>query len=1282
MAQDPRELHAHGVHLAQQRRFEEALDLFRQAYALDADQPDLDRHIAQACNDAGRWSEAESAWKNMTERHPDSVDAFRQLGHAYKRGEKFEPAIDAYRKAIEKDAASPGLQVDLGIVLAQAKRHREAHAAFEKAIELQNDYYEAYLNLGMLLQEVGQKDEAVEKLNKAIELRPDDPNGYNNLGVALAEQGKLDEAIAVYEKLIEKSPDYILGWNNLGNALRTAGRVEEARRALLKAIELRPDYTEAYNNIGIIHTQLEEFTEALRAFDQALLLRPDYPEAHANRGLVYLLMGNFQQGWSDYEWRWQGTHGMKRRAYPGKLWDGSPLAGKRLLLYYEQGLGDTFHFIRYAKELKARGATIVFECQPNMRQILDRTPGIDEFVIRGEKPPVCDFYAPLLSLPGLCQTNLDNLPHRVPYVFADPALIWEWKQRLASIPGFRIGIVWRGNPQHKGDRNRSIPLRCFEVLARIPGVTLITLQKNFGLDELEHTDGQFKVLKFDGIAEDCDGWQRTAAIMSNLDLLITADTSVAHLAAAMGLPVWVALQMSPDWRWLLKREDTPWYPTMRLFRQARPGDWDEVFSRIAAGLAERLAASSERLNLSSNEIDERESQALVKKAADLLSKDQHEEAQRLLEEAVRLDQSSASAQQDLGVMYAKQGRLNDAIKCFRRALAISPDSAGLHANLGLACYHTGQIEESVSHLRRALWLGACSADTHKNLGRALMVLPDPAAAEESFWAALKLKPDDAECHYGLSRVLLAQGKYEQGWLENEWRWKWKKIQQRQHRVPRWMGQSLWGKTVLLVGEDDPRDLVRFVRYAELIRERGGRVVIECQQEFSRLMSGCLGVNHVVASGSSPGPYDFVLPIGSLPAVFQTTLQSIPAKRPYLGADAAAFEAWSKRLKLEDGQKVGLAVTVGELPPSSFKQLYEGMLSMPNVHLVDFTSGGGGIEDTTRNMSAVRDLIAEKNCQTDYWGEIAAAIRNLDHLISGDNIVAHIGCAAGIRTSLILPALPHPLWHGDGNLSPWYPTARLFRLHSRANSESIVDKLLGSIAESAEPTPWRRSTRRGEKCAVATLVTSDEFRRLGEVTLPSHKAYADTIGAEFVVMNRRIFPHPHYDKWQLHDLFDEFDRILFIDADAIVRHDCPDVFLMVPPECVAGENELLSYPKQAEHLADFSVRMGSKTPSCPFYLNAGVFVASRRHQAIFRQPEAIYSDLPWPEQSHFNYRLITENVPVHFLPSLFNDRWRRKGYLRRSFILHYSCMTIDSRMEAATKDLAQWRRLSGKLTPVT
>ncbi|HEV7301792.1 MAG TPA: tetratricopeptide repeat protein [Tepidisphaeraceae bacterium] len=1056
---DAASLHERGLAFARERRFAEAVSSFKHAAEADPDRAEYVRHLAQACVDHGALAEAEAAWGQFLRLSPDDAEAHRHLGNLRRRMDKLDQAIESLKRAAELAADPTSAELDLGIAQAGAKRYPEAKLTFEKVLTRHPDSYDAQLNLGMLFQEMKDDGQALAFLRKAVEQRPRDPSGLNNLGVALSNQGKFSEAVGIFERLLTDAPDYTLAWNNLGNALRSLGRNEEAVAALERAIELRPDYTEAYNNLGIIYAQLEKFDEAIRLYDKALLLRPDYPEAHANRGLVYLLMGNFQQGWADYEWRWHGGHGLKRRSYGGRLWDGSPLVGRRILLHYEQGLGDTFQFIRYAKELKNRGATVVFECQASTRQILSRTPGIDEFVIRGEKPPQCEFYAPLLTLPGTCQTNLDTLPRRVPYVFGDPAQTWDWKQRLAQVAGFRIGIVWQGNPEHKGDRNRSIPLRCFAPLANLPGVQLVSLQKNLGVEQIEQLGGLFTPVDFKGIAEGGDGWLRTAAIVANLDLVITADTSVAHLCGAMGVPIWVALPTSPDWRWLLEREDTPWYPTMRLFRQAQPGDWDELFARIAEAVRQRLVMSDRNLRDRAPHVDRLEAERLLVLAGEHIQRDEHELARPLLEHAVQLDPSNGAVHQDLGVTYAKQGRLREGINCFRRALELTPDSAGLYGNLGLACLHAGQVEESVSHLRKAILLGASSADTHKNLARALMRVPDPAAAEESYWAALRLKPDDAEAHYHLSQSLLMQGKFEQGWLEYEWRDRWLKQAKRRFDRPRWSGQTIAGNRLLLVAEESLSETLQLVRYADLLERWGVHVILECQAELVATLSGCLGLRQVVMRGAALPPYDFHAPLPSLPAIIKTTLQTIPATRPYIGVPADVLRDWQVAVHAIAGPK-RVAVSLqaeSALGVISARQrmlvyLAEWAGSRHDLSLVDIPVGdlhGHQAEEGQQRPPALLTLDALRSTvqsSSDWWQDVAAALRNVDLLVTADNAVAHLAGAMGVQTWVVLPTAPEARWMTHRADTPWYPTIRLFRQRFRQGWNEVAEQIVGALKD--------------------------------------------------------------------------------------------------------------------------------------------------------------------------------------------------------------------------------------------
>lgn len=1042
-------LHARGLELARAGRFDEAANLFRLTVELDKTRAAAVRHLAQALSDAGRASEAEGVWKEYVSLCPDDAEGFKHLGNLQKRLEKTEQAIASLQQAVKLDGRSHHLQIDLGVVFAHAKRWNEAKAAFHRALELDPSHYDALINLGMLLQQTGEGEQAVITLQKAIALRPDDPSGHNNLGVALSEQGKEAEAVACFESLLGKWPDYFLAWNNLGNALRGLGRNNEALAALRKAIDLKPDYAEAFNNSGIVHAQLCEYRKAIESYNRALLLRPDYPEAHANRGLTYLLLGDFQKGWSDYEWRWHGGHGLKRRQYGGRLWDGSPLAGKTILLYYEQGLGDTFQFIRYAAELKARGATVVFECQPNMREILSRTPGIDSFVIRSEKLPSCDFYAPLLSLPGLCQTHIDNLPRRVPYIFPDPTIAWDWKQRMAELEGFKIGIAWQGNPGHKGDRYRSISLECFAAIAQVPGVQLVVLQKNFGAEQIEKCRDLVPMVDFKGVAEDVDAWQRTASIIANLDLVITADTSVAHLAGAMGIPVWVAIPASPDWRWLVDRETTPWYPTMQLFRQEVLREWKPVFEAIKHALLERVSNWSG--SLPSDSLNRHEANRLLHGAGECISQNRNKEAEEMLLKALSMDSTSSAIHQDLGVVYAKQNRLVEAIRSFRRALELSPDCPGVLSNLGLACFHAGKLEEAISHFRKAQWLGTASADIHKSLGRALLEASEAAAAEECFWAALRLKPDDVDAHYQLSRALLLQGKFEQGWLEFEWRLRKPQAARLRTGQPRWTGQDLGGKRLLVLAEQDQCDAVMFARYIDVISAQAKQIVIQSDPATAELLKGCRGVDKVVDTSESTPPHDFHIPLLSCPATLGTTLADLPASRPYIGVSGEKLTMWRGVCPSSGAKQIAVAFDDDEpfskevihfLLPAIKKWADSAGMKVLRLRCVREETRRATVKSTS--LVDIADLPHFPAKIPDQLAWNSAAIRGCDLVIATDNVLAHVAGAMGIGVWTILPYAAHERWMLHRSDSPWYPTMRLFRKLRHENWDDIAMRLLNSL----------------------------------------------------------------------------------------------------------------------------------------------------------------------------------------------------------------------------------------------
>jgi hypothetical protein len=369
--------------------------------------------------------------------------------------------------------------------------------------------------------------------------------------------------------------------NNLGFSYSALGRFDEAMHHFREALRLQPDFAMAFNNMGKVAREQAQVAEAMGYYDQALALQPDYVEAHFNRAELRLLMGDFEQGWHEYEWRWQLPQ-VGGRATP--RWGGSALAGKTIVLHAEQGLGDTIHFIRYAPLLKERGAKVIIHCQHTLLRLLESAPCVDGRVAWHTTLPPFDVQEHLLDVPGVFGTNLTTIPSEVPYLSADHQLTASWRQKLQACAKseFLIGIAWKGSAKNQSDRKRSVPLACFEALAKVPGVRLISLQKGPGTEQIGEVAGSFNVQDLGSdLDEAAGGFMDSAAVLMSLDLVISCDTAAVHLAGALGIPCWVALPLSPDWRWLLEREDSPWYPSLRLFRQERVGEWDDVMRRMA-----------------------------------------------------------------------------------------------------------------------------------------------------------------------------------------------------------------------------------------------------------------------------------------------------------------------------------------------------------------------------------------------------------------------------------------------------------------------------------------------------------------------------------------------------------------------------------------------------------------------------------------------------------------------------------------------------------------------------
>ena len=397
-------------------------------------------------------------------------------------------------------------------------------------------------------------------------------------------KGDLDKAITYYQKAVKIDPDYAQAYYNLGKLFHDRNIFKDAVSCYKKALEKRPEYVEAGNNMGRALLAAGDLTGALSCYYNVLSHHPESADAHFNLSVAHLLQGNLVEGWKEYEWRfkrekWKNTYPCR---FEKPRWDGSFFKGKRLFVHSEQGLGDILQFVRYLPMVKARGGTVIFETLKPFLNIFSKVEGIDELVeFRSDAGPAVefDFYIPLLSLPLIFGTSLKTIPARVPYLYSDPVKADCWNKRLAG-NGFKTGIVWAGTPT---DPKRSCPPAWLLPVAKIPEVKLYGLQKGIPAVQVQ-VEGLPEGMEMTNFGEEFKDFSDTAAVIENMDLVISIDTSVAHLAGAMGKPVWVMLPFVSDWRWFLNREDSPWYPTMRLFRQKRPGDWGTVCREIASEL--------------------------------------------------------------------------------------------------------------------------------------------------------------------------------------------------------------------------------------------------------------------------------------------------------------------------------------------------------------------------------------------------------------------------------------------------------------------------------------------------------------------------------------------------------------------------------------------------------------------------------------------------------------------------------------------------------------------------
>ncbi len=620
-ARSPELLFNHGMILANLNRHAEALDSYERAVALKPDWAEAQHNRGRVLLDLGRPDAALPCFEAALKLKPDFVDALSSQGNALVTLRKAEQALVPLAQALRLQPDHAGALYNLGTALTRLRKYPEALASYERAIAINPRYVQAHANCGVVLHglklygdalascdralaldpghanawvvrgnvlhDMARYDEALASYDRATAVDPNHDDAWTSRGVVLERLVRLDEALASHDRALAVNASNARGWANRGNTLLVQGRIAEALASHDRSLALAPGSVKTTISKGVALLHAGRPLEAREHLARALATDPSSAKAHFSKSLIDLLLGNLPDGWRGYEYRFEGQDIPDRRSFSKPRWTGhEPLDGKTLLVHAEQGLGDNIQFVRYAPLVGERARVVLAMPRALVRLVTGLT-GVAQVVREGNQVPDFDFYCPLLSLPLALGTTMETIPNAVPYLTADPSAVAAWRQRLTPLGGLKVGLVWAGNPGATAatravDRRRSMTLAQLSPLASVSGVSFVSLQKGDAAAQIKSAPTGFVIHDW---TDEINDFADTAALIDALDLVISVDTSVVHLAGALAKPVWMFNRFDSEWRWLLEREDSPWYPTLRQFRQPQPGDWASVVTRMASELA-------------------------------------------------------------------------------------------------------------------------------------------------------------------------------------------------------------------------------------------------------------------------------------------------------------------------------------------------------------------------------------------------------------------------------------------------------------------------------------------------------------------------------------------------------------------------------------------------------------------------------------------------------------------------------------------------------------------------
>jgi|GEM_PF-47666 len=959
----------------------------------------------------GQLAQAEACWQRAVQLQPDYAEAHNNLGAVLQARGDLDGAIAHYQQAIAHQPTYAEAYCNLGNALQMQAQFEAAITHYQRAIQLKPDYAEAHSNLGTAYQRLKRFDDAIAHYQQALALRSDYPETHYNWGRLLEEQENFTEAESHYRQAIALKPDYAAAHNQLGYRLQQRNAYAEAESHYRQAIALGFDQVDTHHCLAVMLHNQGHYEAAIAQYQATIARKPDHGHAHLNRAIAYLTLGEFPTGWREYEWRWQVPEFQALVFSAHTRWEGDDLNGRTILLHSEQGLGDTIQFVRYATLVAQRGGQVLVSCPDPLKRLLATVPGVSQVVDRFVPNHLFHTYAALMSLPYLLGTTVDTIPASVPYLRAStPPPI-----TLTASPHCRlkVGLVWSGNSANGQNFRRSCPLMALARLWQRTDIAFYSLQKELSPEE----QAALATLPIQDLSPYLGDFADTAAVIDQLDLVISVDTSVAHLAGAMAKPVWLLLADVADWRWLLDREDSPWYPTMRLFRQRQAGNWDEVVGRIAAALSDW---------------DRGKEQAIG----------QHKDIKTQRHEGISAAACDWQGLAEQGMLALREERWAAAIAHYQQALPHHPQPAAVHFHLGYAHQRLGQTDVAASHYQAALTHQPNYPEVLSNLGYILVQRSQWDDAIAHFRQAIALKPEFEDAHHNLAIALLTQGNFAEGWAEQEWRW-----QVRRGWVtcphPRWDGSDLQGQTILLHSEQGLGDAIQFVRYVALVVAKGGRVLLQCRSPLVRLFAAIPGVEQVFEQHIPNHLFQVHAPLMSLPYILGTRLETIPATVPYLQATTPPPLV----LPQTSHRKIGLVWSGNPNHPENGRRSCSLTALQPLLQLPGLSFYSLQKEVTEGDRALFQTLpIYDLSSYLGDFADTAALIDQLDWVISVDTSVAHLAGAMAKPVWLLLADVADWRWLLEREDSPWYPTMRLFRQRQAGNWDEVIARVVQALQQ--------------------------------------------------------------------------------------------------------------------------------------------------------------------------------------------------------------------------------------------